>query len=381
MEKRSQEKKVSFADLLEESFQKRKKLEPGASFTGVVESVLNGFIFFRIQPDHILGTIAIEEFGTAKLPTKGESITAHFWKETHGEYRFVYCFLGEDLDATTLEMAKASSIPVWGILSTVSEKGAEIRLGKSFTAFCPISQIDKEFLEGKTSKESRFVITEFQPNAKKLVVSQKKFQDLEKKVRTSLLKSALQEGMNVTVVITSIQKQGIQVDLSGISAWVPASEASFRKNVDLEKEFQRGERRSGKILELDWAKDRIVISLKDSKNDPWLKQLPFSVGDLVKGTVESIKNFGIFVKLNEDFVGLVPNKEIGAIGKTHVGTSFSVGTPVDVFVKEIFPEKKQISLSIRKAKEATERVEYSKFLKEDSGASATTSLGAFLKKN
>ena len=132
--------------------------------------------------------------------------------------------------------------------------------------------------------------------------------------------------------------------MNGIDALVPASEASFKKNVDLNKEFQVGGTVRGKILSMDWKENKVSISLKDSSNDPWATNVPFKEGDIVKATVESLKTFGIFVKLNDHFHALVPNKETGYPPRTALSNHFKPGDELDVFVTEVNPSKKQIAV-------------------------------------
>jgi ribosomal protein S1 len=167
--------------------------------------------------------------------------------------------------------------------------------------------------------------------------------------------------------------------MNGMDALVPISESSFKKNIDIEKEFKVGEKVHGKIISLDWKENKISISLKDSTNDPWLKKVPFREGEIATGKIESIKPFGLFVKLDEHFNGLVPNKE-ASTSRTSLNGLFKIGETVEVFVMEINPEKKQIALSIEKAKEAKDKMDYQNYLSNQK-EEAVSSFGLLLKKS
>ena len=166
-------------------------------------------------------------------------------------------------------------------------------------------KIDSELKnQGVQGKKLKFMVNDLSMKNKKIVLSQKKISDKERDLKREILKGELKEGSYVTSKIKSIHNFGLIVDMNGIDALVPASEASFKKNIDLNKEFQIGATVRGKILSMDWKENKVSISLKDSSNDPWSTNVPFKEGDIVKATVESIKQFGVFVRLNDHFHAL-----------------------------------------------------------------------------
>lgn len=142
-----------------------------------------------------------------------------------------------------------------------------------------------------------------------------------------------------------------------------------------------GETLRAKILTLDWSTNKISLSVKDFLSDPWSGKLPFKESDIISGTVESIKPFGLFVRLGEDFSGLVPNKESGIPQRTPLNTVFQPGQKLEVFVLEINPEKRQIALSITKAAEAKDRMEYQEYLSKDDSSASVSSFGLALKQS
>ncbi len=81
-----------------------------------------------------------------------------------------------------------------------------------------------------------------------------------------------------------------------------------------------------------------------------------------------------------NFHGLVPNKESGVPQRTPLNTVYSPGQKIEVFVLEINPEKRQIALSISKATETKDRMEYQEYLKSDSETPVVSSFGLALKK-
>ncbi len=370
-----------FDRLLEESFKKRKSIEPGSRQEGKVVSVKNDYVFIRTVGSNIVGNIAFEEWKDETPPKPGDLLTVYFLKEESGDYYFTSCLSGESITEDHLAIAISSEIPVWGQVAMESNGGYEVKLG-SLHGFVPYSQLDAEF-KGKElyGKKFKFIVTELNTKSQKAILSQKKISDREKETKKRILQAELKEGMFVTCRIKSIHKFGLIVDMDGFDALVPASEATFRKNADLEKEFQVGESLRAKILALNWEEGKFSLSAKDFLQDPWALKVPFRESDILTAEIESIKPFGIFVRLNESFNGLIPNKETGVPMRTPVNTVYSPGQKVEVFVLEVNPEKKQIALSITKAAEAKDRLEYQQYLKPEEDPKAVSSFGLLLKQS
>lgn len=144
-------------------------------------------------------------------------------------------------------------------------------------------------------------------------------------------------------------------------------------------DFHPGQVLHAKVLKLDWEENKHSFTVKDFLKDPWAQNVPFKEGDLVSGVVDSIKPFGLFVKLNENFSGLVPNRESGILNRVPLSQIFKPGDKVDAFVMEVNLSKRQISLSLTKAKEVQDRLNYSGYLTEET--SSTGSFGAILAKS
>lgn len=372
---------TEFDRLLEESFKKRKSIEPGSKHQGKVVSVKNDYVFIRTVGSQIVGNVSAEEWREEIPPKVGEVITVFFLKEDAGDFYFTTTLSGESITEENLELAHNFEIPVFGQVGVEVNGGYEVKVG-SVTAFVPFSQLDGSMRNKEiTGKKIKFIVSEFNSKQNRILLSQKKIADREKETKKQLLRDELKVGMFVTCQIKSIHKFGLIVDMDGFDALIPASEATYKKNANLEKEFVVGEQVRGKILTLNWEEGKFSVSAKDFLSDPWSEKIPFKESDILSGTVESIKPFGLFVKLNDHFHGLVPNKESGVPQRTPLNTVYSPGQKVEVFVLEINPEKRQIALSISKASETKDRMEYQEYLKSDTETTSVSSFGLALKKS
>ncbi|MCW7480975.1 S1 RNA-binding domain-containing protein [Leptospira kanakyensis] len=370
-----------FDRLLEESFKKRQSIEPGSRHEAKVTAVKNDYVFIRTSENKILGNISTEEWREEVLPKVGDSLVVYFLKENSGDFYFTTCLSGDNLTEEHMEMASQYEIPVLGQMLVEANGGWDVKLG-SHSAFVPFSQLDSS-LKGTNiaGKRIKFVISEIGKKQNKIVLSQKKIADKERETKKQLLRDELKAGMFVSCTVKSIHKFGLIVDMDGFDALVPQSEATYKKNADLTTEFRVGETLRAKILTLDWVTNKISLSVKDFLSDPWSGKLPFKESDIVSGTLESIKPFGLFVRLGDDFTGLVPNKESGVPSRTPLNTVFNPGQKLEVFVMEINPEKRQIALSISKASEAKDRMEYQEYMSKEEAPGAVSSFGLALQKS
>lgn len=375
--------KEYFSKLLDESFQKRKAIEPGARYIAVITSVKDDYVFIRTKNGSIGGIIPIEEFKMMEeTPELKKELEAFFLYEESGDFYFTIGLEGATLDWDKFEMANEKGIPVVGQIRSEVNGGYDIKLGE-YAGFCPYSQIDPELKEKQKiiGSTQRFIVTEVQHKINRLVVSQKKISDKQKELKREILKDKLEVGQFVTCSVKSVHNFGLIVDLNGLNALVPASEATFKRNPDLTKEFHIGQSLRGKIISLDWEANKVSVSVKETLENPWASSVPFKEGDIVSGTVESVKPFGLFVKLTDVFHALVPNKESGYGQRDPLTNHFKKGDPVEVFIMEVNPEKKQISASLQKAKETKERMEYQNYIKQQDETSSTSSFGNILKKS
>ena len=111
-----------------------------------------------------------------------------------------------------------------------------------------------------------------------------------------------------------------------------------------------------KVIELNRRRNRVILSergalqeWRSQQKDRLLSEL--QEGEIRKGRVSSIRNFGVFVDLG-GADGLVHLSEISWDRTKAPEELFKVGDEVDVYVMKVDAEKKKIALSIRRAQPA-----------------------------
>ena len=158
-------------------------------------------------------------------------------------------------------------------------------------------------------------------------------------------------GSNHTGRVTNITDYGAFVELeSGVEGLVHVSEMSWtKKNVHPGKLVSTSQELEVMVLEIDTAKRRVSLGLKQTKGNPWENFAEgHPVGSQVEGEIKNITEFGLFIGLDEDIDGMVHLTDLdwGKSGEEAL-EGFKKGELVKAQVSDIDIEKERISLSIK----------------------------------
>ena len=131
---------------------------------------------------------------------------------------------------------------------------------------------------------------------------------------------------------------GAFVDIGGIDGLLHISEISWGKLRHPKEALKIGQIVNVKILNMNAEKGKISLGLKQNAPEPWsVIDEKYQVGQVIKGKVVQIKEYGAFVELEPGLDGLV---HISEVAHKRVGK-----------ISDELPERKRISLSIKAATE------------------------------
>ncbi len=124
--------------------------------------------------------------------------------------------------------------------------------------------------------------------------------------------------------------------------------------------FERGATVSGWVKDFDVNKRRISLTMREpAQGDPWADAAErYSTGTLVEGVVDRVAAFGVFIELEPGLTALLPASETDVPRGTDLSTRFTPGTRVSAAVLSVDPERKRISLSVKKGKESKASKEF-----------------------
>ncbi len=372
---RDRQNSGAFAEMLEVNLKQQASLNPGDYQNVRIGNTNDRDFVFVTSEEHGQGVIRREELldndGQIAVAT-GEKLDAFYLETQGGEKVFTTRPSGRATN-DILSTALRDQIPLRGKIARQIKGGFEIQLG-DVLAFCPASQMEDEEL-GRSSQGMEYLITEHA--GKRVIASRRAFKDRKREYQKDILMDSLQEGDIITGTIISLQNFGAFVDMGGVEGLIPISELDFTRVNHPSQVVKTGESVRVKVIAIDWKEDRITLSRRAMLQNPWQGELPFREGEIVNGTVESLKDFGAFVRLTDNFTGLIPMSESGVPRGQRLDSVFSRGQEIRVMVARIDRERERISLSASKVAEADSRAEYEEYMesqKEDI-ASGTSSFG------
>ncbi len=247
---------------------------------------------------------------------------------------------------------KTGGTVVGTVLEAVGEAGYNVSLG-GIRAFLPASHLGKGLspkIERIKGKDLEFKIIEFSRRNRNIVVSRREFlKELEQKERDALFAS-LTPGSIVEGTVKSVVDFGVFVDVGGHDGLVHRTEICWKDvPVPPPDRFKPGQKIKVVVLEADREEERISLSIKRLRPDPWqgIAQR-YPQGTRVKGKVVSLTDFGAFVEIEEDVEGLVHISEMAWTPVKHARDVVSEGDEVEVVVLSVDEERKRISLSLRR---------------------------------
>ncbi|MCT4575853.1 MULTISPECIES: 30S ribosomal protein S1 [Donghicola] len=151
--------------------------------------------------------------------------------------------------------------------------------------------------------------------------------------------------------VTNITDYGAFVELEpGVEGLVHVSEMSWtKKNVHPGKIVSTSQEVEVMVLEIDEAKRRVSLGLKQCMRNPWeVFAETHPEGTVVEGEVKNITEFGLFIGLEGDIDGMVHLSDLTWEGRGEdVIGDYTKGDVVKAVVSEVDVEKERISLSVK----------------------------------
>lgn len=353
----------SFADLFERSQKDAGRLEPGAKVEATVLQIAKDWVFLDTgrKGEGILDIKEVLDADGNVTVKVGDKVTAWFLSSRNNEMRFttkVGAGSGQAAGNAQLEEAYAAGIPVEGVVEKEVKGGFEVKVAGS-RAFCPFSQIALRRVEDTAAllgKHMSFKITEYSEKGRNIVLSHRALLEEEQQAQKEALKETLKVGDRVKGTVTSLRDFGAFVSIGAVEGLLPVSEVAWARVNHVSDVLSVGQEVEVVIKGIDWDKNRISFSLKDTLADPWEEAAgAFPEGSYQNGKVARLTPFGAFVTLAAGVDGLIHISKLGA-GKRilHPREVLAEGQEVEVKVESVDREAKKISLSLASVSRAQE---------------------------
>jgi small subunit ribosomal protein S1 len=341
----------AFEKLLSEA--KGGNFEEGEVYKGKVIAITDDYVTVDIgyKQEGLVQTKEFKNFdGTLKIKV-GDDIDVYLERlESH-------------LGNLVLSKDKAEILSAWDKISEACEKGdavhgtviAKVKGGLSVDigvkAFLPGSQIDirpTKNLDKFIGKTMEFKVIKFNKKRGNIVLSRRAILAEERgKLREDTL-GQIQENMIVKGIVKNITDYGAFIDLGGVDGLLHITDMSWGRVKHPSNILNVGDEIDVKILKYDSSKERVSLGLKQVQPNPWESAKDnYIPGTKVTGEIVSVKDYGIFVELNDGIEGLVHVSEVSWTNPKGPIRGYNVGDKIEAQVLEVDVENKRISLGLK----------------------------------
>ncbi len=284
--------------------------------------------------------------------------------------------IGDVVEAMVLEMEDAEGRLIlskkraqyeraWGTIEGIMHekgtvKGPVIEVVKGglivdigLRGFLPASLVELRRvrdLQPYVGEEIEAKVIELDKNRNNVVLSRRAYLEDEQAEQRHAFLGDLAEGDIRDGVVSSVVNFGAFVDLGGMDGLVHVSELSWQHVTHPSEVVSVGDKVQIKVLEVDRDRERISLSIRQTREDPWATFAEaYGVGSILDGKVTKTVPFGAFVSVTDGVEGLVHVSEIALHHVESPELELSMDQPVKVKITEIDAERRRISLSIKQA--------------------------------
>ena len=345
---------LSFEQMLDESF---KTLHTGEVVNGKVIDVKEDQIILNVgfKSDGIITRSEYSNDNNLDLRTVvhvGDEMEAKVLKINDGEGQVLLSYkkLAQDRGNKKLEDAFNNKEVLTGKVVQVVDGGLSVVVDDA-RVFIPASLVSDTFerdLSKYKDTDIEFVITEFNPRRRRIIGDRKQLLLAKKEEQKKALFEKITPGDVIEGTVKNVTDFGAFVDLGGADGLLHISEMSWGRVENPKKVFKSGEKVTAFIKDI--SGEKIALSMK-------FPEEKFARGNVVKGRVARMTDFGAFVEISNGVDALL---HVSQISHDHVekpSDVLKVGDEVEAVIVEFNEPEKKISLSIKALTQANEELE------------------------
>jgi small subunit ribosomal protein S1 len=222
-------------------------------------------------------------------------------------------------------------------------------------AFLPGSQIDVKPIRDYdmyVGKTMEFKVVKINPEFKNVVVSHKALIEAELEQQKKEIISKLEKGQVLEGTVKNITSYGVFIDLGGVDGLIHITDLSWGRVSHPEEIVQLDQKLNVVILDFDDEKKRIALGLKQLTPHPWDSLDPnLKVGDVVKGKVVVMADYGAFVEIAPGVEGLIHVSEMSWSQHLRSAQDFlKVGDEIEAQILTLDREERKMSLGMKQLK-------------------------------
>jgi small subunit ribosomal protein S1 len=272
-----------------------------------------------------------------------------------------------------------------GTVTNIADYGAFVELEPGVEGLIHVSEMSwtkKNIHPGKivsTSQQVDVQILEVEPQRRRISLGLKQTQDNPWEV----FLAAHPKGSIVEGPIRNITEFGLFVGLDGgVDGMVHLSDLDWQRTGDEAiKDYKKGDTVRAMVLDVDAAKERISLGIKQAAGDPMEKVGSLRKGSQVTCEVIAVQDNGIEVKIvDTDITTFIKRSDLSRDRSEQRPERFNVGDKVDAAITAMDTKNRRISVSIKSLEIAEEKQAVAQYGSSDSGASLGDIFKAAIKK-
>lgn len=152
--------------------------------------------------------------------------------------------------------------------------------------------------------------------------------------------------------VATLTEFGAFITIGEVDGLLHNEEASWEENAKCKKLFKKGDEVEVKIIKIDAEKENISLSIKELTASPAKQfQDAHKLGDIITGAIKDIKDFGIFIALENGLDGLIRTEDFGPLNKDEL----KIGDEVEAVITNIDTKRNRVRLSVRRLEAQKER--------------------------
>jgi len=336
----------------EEYLKTLEQLEEGQLIEGRVIEVSDENVFVDVGYKSE-GKIRIEEFDTP--PQIGDVVHVILVSKEGKEGQVIVSKNKADtrLFWKDLRTAFQEKTPVKGSFKTSIKGGFEIDLGFGVIGFLPLSKTDTVRVtdpEEYVGLTSSFILERlYKDNKIAIVLSRRGWLESEIARKREEFFSNTHVDDIVEGTVKSFTSFGAFIDLGGFDGLLHLNDMSWGHATRPKDYLKKGEEVKLIVIKLDPEEQKINLSLKHFKPDPWTQfEEHFQTGDVVNGKVTKLTDFGAFIELEEGIEGLAHISEFSWVKRIkHPKELLKPGDIVETKILSYDLEKQRVSLGLK----------------------------------
>lgn len=344
-----------FGKLLEEQFAEENKISTGKIVKGTVISVKEDEIILNInyKADGIITKNEFSNDPSISLTEKvheGDEIEAKVIKTNDGEGQVLLSVkrVAAEKANEKLEEAYNNGETLKGVVTQVVNGGLSVAVDEA-KVFIPASLVSDTFerdLSKYMNQEIEFKITECNPRKRRIIGDRKVLVAAKKQEMKEALFAKIQVGDRVKGTVKNVTDFGAFIDLGGADGLLHISEMSWGRVDNPKNVFSVGDEVEAIIKDIQGEK--IALSLKFEETNPWVNaEEKYAVGNVVKGKVARMTDFGAFVELEPGVDALLHVSQISRERIEKPSSVLSVGQEIEAQVVDFRLDDHKISLSMK----------------------------------